>query len=230
MKILGIIPARGGSKGVPRKNIKLLEGKPLLAYTSEIALQSSLIDKIILSTEDEEIYQVGRSLGLETPFYRPEKYATDSASSLSVIQHAVKHMESMGQTYDAVCLLQVSSPFRSLSFLEKAITSFIRSGADSLVSVREVPHEYNPHWVFESNDNGLLQIATGEEQIITRRQELPKAYVRDGSIYITKTKVIMEENSLYGDSISYIESSKDIPHVNIDTMEDWKKAESFLKK
>ncbi|SNR75931.1 N-acylneuraminate cytidylyltransferase [Lutibacter agarilyticus] len=228
MKILGIIPARGGSKGVPRKNIKLLEGKPLLQYTSEIGLASSFIDTLVLSSDDEEIMEVAKSLGIQVPFRRPSNLAIDTAPTLPVIQHALKYYKSIGVDFDAVCLLQVTSPFRTIEFLNKAIEKFINAGTDSLVSVQEVPHEFNPHWVFEQDDLGNLKIATGEEQIISRRQDLPKAYHRDGSIYLTKTSVILEKDSLFGKSLSYIESPKDW-YVNIDTLEDWKKAEILVK-
>ena len=227
MNILAIIPARGGSKGVPRKNIKLLAGKPLLEYTSTVALKSSLLSKVIISTDDDEIISVAKTLNLEVPFKRPIDLATDSSSSLSVILHALKYFESKGIYFDAVCLLQVTSPFRTVEFLDKAIQKFIKSKSDSLISVQEVPHEYNPHWSFELDENENLKIATGETEIISRRQDLPKAYHRDGSIYITKTKILKEQNSLFGDKISHIVSPKEF-YVNIDTMDDWNKAEKIL--
>jgi CMP-N-acetylneuraminic acid synthetase len=112
--------------------------------------------------------------------------------------------------------------------LDEALQKFINKNTDSLFSVQEVPHEYNPHWTFEVNVKGNLQIATGEDNIISRRQELPIAYHRDGSIYITKTNVIESQNSLYGKSTSYIKSPKEF-YVNIDTQEDWQKAELIFK-
>ncbi|WP_159947782.1 acylneuraminate cytidylyltransferase family protein [Polaribacter septentrionalilitoris] len=228
MRILGIIPARGGSKGVPRKNIKILGNKTLLQYTSDVALETSFIDTLVLSSDDDEIIEVAKGLGIEVPFKRPKNLAIDSSPTLPVIQHTLEYYKSIGQEFDAVCLLQVTSPFRTISFLNNAIQKFINSCTDSLVSVQEVPHEYNPHWVFEETSNGNLKIATGEKKIISRRQELPKAYHRDGSVYLTKTKVVLEQNSLYGNSITYIESPKEW-YVNIDTMEDWRKAEEKLK-
>lgn len=226
MKILGIIPARGGSKGVPKKNIKMLVDKPLLQYTSEIALKSLLIDTLVLSSDDDEIIDVAKSLNIEAPFKRPNDLATDESPTLPVILHALEYYKSIGKEFDAVCLLQVTSPFRTVVFLDKAIQTFIEKDTDSLVSVQEVPHEYNPHWTFEPNEKGELQIATGEKNIITRRQELPKAYHRDGSIYLTKVSVLQQQQSLFGKSIAYIESPKDW-YVNIDTMEDWEKAEQL---
>ncbi|GGE32409.1 acylneuraminate cytidylyltransferase family protein [Psychroflexus planctonicus] len=226
--ILAIIPARGGSKGVPRKNIKKLGSKPLLAYTAEAALASNLISKVILSTEDEEIMQVGKACGLEVPFQRPEDLAKDQSGSLGVVQHAIEFYEERGEYFDAVILLQVTSPFRSKGFIDQAIQKFIQSDVDALVSVLPVPHEYNPHWVFEADKNDNLSIATGERQIIKRRQDLPQAYFRDGSIYITKTKFI-KQGSFFGEHLTYIESNPKM-YVNIDTMEDWKKAEEMVSK
>ena len=228
MKILAIIPARGGSKGVPGKNIKLLNGKPLIAYTTEIALQSKFLTEVIVSTEDEQIIDVAKSLGIKVPFIRPEHLAQDTTPTIDVIIHALEWYENQNIFFDAVCLLQVTSPFRTVEFLNKAIEKFIVSDCDSLVSVQKVPHEYNPHWTFEVNSAGTLKIATGETEIIPRRQELPTAYHRDGSIYITKSKVLLEEHSLYGKSTAFIESEPDF-YVNIDTLQDWEKAEEMIQ-
>ncbi|MBG6187829.1 acylneuraminate cytidylyltransferase family protein [Flavobacterium sp. CAN_S2] len=228
MRILGIIPARGGSKGVPGKNIKLLNGKPLLQYTAEIAVESKYLTSVILSSDDKQIITVAKSLGIQVPFLRPEELALDTTPTIDAIIHALQWYENHAVFFDAVCLLQVTSPFRTVKFLDKAIEKFIKSGCDSLVSVQKVPHEYNPHWTFEVNLEGTLKIATGEDQIINRRQELPDAYHRDGSIYITKTEVLLQKHSLYGKSISFIETPPEF-YVNIDTLGDWEKAEQMIK-
>lgn len=228
MRILAIIPARGGSKGVPRKNIKLLNGKPLIVYTSEIALQSKYLTEVIVSTEDLQIMEVAQRLEIKVPFVRPSVLAQDSTPTIDVIVHAIQWYENQAIFFDAVCLLQVTSPFRTVAFLDHAIEKFVKSGCDSLISVQKVPHEYNPHWTFEENGEGNLKIATGENEIISRRQDLPDAYHRDGSIYITKTEVILQQHSLYGKSTAFIESSSE-SYVNIDTLTDWEKAEQMIK-
>jgi CMP-N,N'-diacetyllegionaminic acid synthase len=225
MRILGIIPARGGSKGVPGKNIKLLGGLPLIAYTSNAANDSKYLNKTIISTDDLTIAEVAKQFQIEVPFIRPSSLATDTASSIEVVQHVVTYLESQGEYYDAICLLQPTSPFRKKEFIDKAIEKFINEAADALVSVLPVPHEFNPHWVFEPNNNGFLHLATGEPEIIKRRQDLP-AYFRDGSIYITKTNVI-KDGSFYGAKLSYIENNADF-YVNIDTLKDWDKAVAIL--
>jgi len=228
MKILALIPARGGSKGVPGKNIKLLAGKSLIAYTVEQANASKGIDRLILSTDDESIAKVAKKIGLEVPFMRPKELADDSAKSLDVVVHALDFLEQRGEFYDAVCLLQVTSPYRPKGSIDEAIRLFMKEKPDSLVSVRKVPDEYNPHWTFEIQNNNRLKISTGEKKIISRRQELPPAYHRDGAIYIISVSCIKEKNSLLGDDIVAfpIESPK---LINIDTMKDWEEAEVFYE-
>lgn len=228
MRILGLIPARGGSKGVPKKNIKLLGNKPLLAYTIDAAKSSKLITKIVVSTDDEEIANAAAVYGYKPPFIRPEGLAQDASTSLEVVQHVIAFFESQHVFFDAVCLLQPTTPFREKGSIDLAIEKFITSKADCLISVLPIPTEYNPHWAFEEYDTGLLKIATGEETIISRRQELPHAFHRDGAIYISKTDVI-KRGSFYGKSIAYIESNPEF-YVNIDTMDDWQKAEQLLIK
>lgn len=226
MKILGIIPARGGSKGVPGKNIKLLGGNPLLSYTSKSAFDAKLLSKIIVSTDCENIANVAKQNNIDVPFLRPNELATDFSSSIEVVQHAIEYFEKQGEFYDAVCLLQPTSPFRAKGFIDLAIQKFINDEADALVSVLPVPHEFNPHWVFEPNVDGYLSLATGETEIIKRRQDLPKSYFRDGSIYLTKTSFI-KKGTFYGEKLSFIENESKF-YVNIDTMYDWDKAENLL--
>lgn len=229
MKVLGLIPARGGSKGVPGKNIKLLLGKPLIAYTVEQVKASSQIDRLILSTDDNAIADVAKSIGLEVPFMRPDELANDTAGSLAVVQHALDFVESQGEKYDAVCLLQVTSPYRPEGCIDDAIKLFKETKPDALVSVRKVPDEFNPHWTFEIADDNRLKIATGEDKIIPRRQELPPAYHRDGAIYITSVETIRTKGSLLGDDI--VAFPIDSPKlINIDTMDDWNETVAFYEK
>ncbi len=227
MNILGLIPARGGSKGIPGKNIKLLAGKHLLEYTFDSAKASGLLSRVILSTDDPEIIRVAEKIGLEAPFIRPKNLAQDTTSSLDVVKHALEALKLNGEEYDAVCLLQPTTPFREPGLIDSAIKKFTEGNFDSLISVREVPADFNPHWVFEEKD-GKLEIATGEKEIISRRQELPKAYHRDGAIYITKTSVLLKQNSLYGKNIGFINTTGS-PYVNIDVPKDWEEAEKLVR-
>jgi len=228
MKILGLIPARGGSKGVPGKNIKVLAGKPLIAYTVEQVNASVQVDRLILSTDDKAIADVAKSIGLEVPFIRPSELANDTAGSLAVVQHALDFVEAQGEKYDAVCLLQVTSPYRPEGDIDAAIELFKNTKPDSLVSVRKVPDEFNPHWTFEIGRDNRLNIATGEDKIIPRRQELPPAYHRDGAIYISSVETIRNKGSLLGDDI--VAFPIDSPKlINIDTMDDWDAAVEFYE-
>jgi CMP-N-acetylneuraminic acid synthetase len=229
MKILGLIPARGGSKGIPDKNKKKLGEKPLLQYTIEAALASKHMDRVVFSSEDTALIELAKSMGVSVPFVRPAHLSEDSSGSLEVVQHALNYLQKNGETYDAVCLLQVTTPFRTASDIDLAIEKFISEGNDALISVQTVPHQYNPHWVFTTLENGNLQIATGDSNIIKRRQELPEAFIRDGAIYITKTEVLLKQNTFFGSSLSYVKTDSQ-RHVNIDTAEDWERAEQLVKK
>lgn len=228
MKILGLIPARGGSKGVPGKNIKPLAGKPLIAYTIEQAKASKLLDRLIVSTDDADIAQTAAVFGAEVPFMRPAELAQDHTGSLDVVRHALDFFEKSGERFDAVCLLQATSPYRPEGVIDEAIRLFMDKKPDSLVSVRKVPDEFNPHWTFEIEERGRLRISTGDKKIIPRRQELPPAYHRDGAIYISSTEAIRDKGSLLGDDI--VAFPIDSPKlINIDTMEDWLEAEAFYR-
>ena len=228
MRVLGIIPARGGSKGIPRKNIKLLGGQPVIQYTIESAKKSQFLTDIFVSTDDLEIAEVSKSAGINVPFLRPSNLALDMTPTIDVIKHVLDEFDKNGKQYDAICILQPTSPFRELGFIDKCIEKFEKSNADSLVSVLQVPHQFNPHWIFEENESGSLNISTGEKQIIPRRQELPKAYFRDGSVYLTKVEIIRNEKKLLFGNIQFVESNKHF-YCNLDTIDDWKLAEKLIQ-
>jgi CMP-N-acetylneuraminic acid synthetase len=227
MRVLGVVPARGGSKGVPGKNVRLLSGKPLLQYTAEAARGSRLLSRVVLSTENEEIARIGLECGLEVPFLRPPQWAADDTPMLPVVQHAVSWMEDQGEFFDAVCLLQPTNPFRRSEDIDACIRLLEISGADAVVTVLPVPEEHNPHWVYFADESGLLRLSTGEAAPITRRQELPPAYHREGSVYVTRRDVLMKENSFYGRRLvgHCIEPKLS---VNIDRPSDWVRAEELV--
>jgi CMP-N-acetylneuraminic acid synthetase len=227
MRVLGLVPARGGSKGVPRKNIRLLCGKPLIGYTAEAALNAKRLTRVILSTEDEEIAEIGRSCGLETPFLRPAELAEDSSPMLPVVEHALRRLEDEGDSFDAVCLLQPTNPLRRAADIDGCIALLEETDADAVVTVLSVPLEYNPHWVYLLDESGLLRLSTGEAEPISRRQALPPALHRDGSIYVTRTRVVLEAKSLYGTRLAGYEADPE-RSVNIDTLTDWARAETLL--
>jgi CMP-N,N'-diacetyllegionaminic acid synthase len=228
MRVLGLIPARGGSKGVPRKNIRLLGGKPLLQYTAETARAARLLSRVVLSTDDEEIAEIGRACTLDVPFMRPPELAADATPSLLVVKHALEWLGSRGEVFDAVCLLQPTHPFRQAGDIDACIALLAESGADSVVSVLPVPPEHNPHWVFFRAPDGTLRLSTGESTPIPRRQDLPPAFHREGSVYVTRRDVVVKGGSLLGDRvIGYpMDPGKS---VNIDTQDDWARAERLLR-
>lgn len=220
MKVLGIIPARGGSKGIPRKNIKPLCGKPLIAYTIEAAARSKRLTRTIVSTEDAEIGQVARSLGADVPFLRPADLAADTTPTLPVVLNVIETLDVQGEGYDAVCLLQPTSPLRRAEDIDACIDLLETTGCDSVISVVPVPESYNPHWVYMRSAGGRMTLSTGETEPITRRQDLPPAFHRDGSVYVTRTAVLVNNGSLYGGNVCGYEMRAEFS-TNIDTADDW---------
>lgn len=198
MRVLGIVTARGGSKGVPRKNIRLLCGKPLIAYTAEAALRSKRLTRVILSTEDEEIARVGREWGLEVPFMRPVELAQDDTPSIPVLQHALKIIEISDGTYDAVLTLQPTNPFRLPGDIDGAIHLLETTGADSVISFVEVGEKHPARMKYVTADGRVEDPPFAEAFEGQRRQDLPPIYLREGSIYLTRWSVIMN-NSLKGE-------------------------------
>jgi len=221
------VPARGGSKGIPRKNIRPLAGKPLLQYTADAALAARRLTHVALSTDDAEIARLGRTYGLDVPFERPRELAEDSTPMLAVVQHALRWFDERGRRFDAVCLLQPTNPLRRAAEIDRCIELLESSGADAVVTMAPVPSDYNPHWVFCQNPDGSVRLSTGERTPLARRQDLPPAFHRDGSIYVTRSRVVLEEASLYGArTIPYAVSLE--RSVNIDDSEDWSRAEEIL--
>ncbi len=202
-KILAIIPARGGSKGIPKKNIVDLAGKPLIAWTIEQAKKSKHIDRLILSSDNTEIMAVGRKWGCEVPFRRPAMLSTDSSPSIDAVIHAIGKA---GESYDYMILLQTTSPMRSAEDIDGAIMKCISSGADSCVSVIEP--KKSPFWTYKTNSRGRIVplIKTG---LIKRRQDLPRTYCLNGAIYVAKIKWLLRSRSLIGrNTVPYLMDEK----------------------
>lgn len=229
MTVLAIIPARGGSKGVPHKNLKLLSGKPLVAYTIETALAVDAIDSIVLSTDDPEIAQVGKDLGLDVPKLRPAELATDHTPMLDVLQYEVAQAEQTGTAVKLVVLLQPTSPLRRASHIEDSLDLMTDLGADAVVTVRPVPADYNPAWVYRRDSNGRIELWDGSPAPIPRRQDLSPAFHRDGLVYAVRRDILMQKGSLYG-AKTFGQVVDDVPLVNIDTPDDWALAEACIEK
>ena len=226
-KILGIIPARGGSKGVPRKNIRVVAGRPLIAYAIEAAKGSRRLSRFVVSTDDGEIACVARQCGAEVVL-RPPELAADDTPMVPVVQHALQVLGAAGEAYDYVVLLQPTAPLRTARHVDEALDLLIKTGADSVISVTAVPTHYSPHWQFVV-DRGLLRRYTGEplRAIVKRRQDLPKTYTRNGAIYACKTALPLRGGDLYGERcVPYEMSPRD--SVNIDSEDDLRLAEQLL--
>ena len=232
MKVLGIITARGGSKGIPGKNLKLLAGKPLLAYTVETARRSGALDRVILSTEDEAIATAGRDLGCDVPFMRPLDLAHDDTPHLPVIQHATRWMqERINYHPDAVMVLQPTSPLRTGDDIAAAVDLLGRSGADSVLSVNEIPAHAHPMRALRLDQAGNAVLFVSGEPVrkrINRRQDLPEAWVMNGAIYACRTRVLFAaEPSLYGNRVVAYRMPA-ARSISIDDLEDWAAAERAL--
>lgn len=228
MRVLGVIPARGGSKGIPRKNIRLLGGKPLLAWTIEAAKASRRLTRVVLSTEDEEIAEVGRAWGVEVPFLRPRELAEDDTPTLPVLVHAVKHFGQMGEEYDAVMILQPTSPFRSVEDIEGSIELLERTGCDSVIAFVDVGEHHPARMKAVDKDLRVTDPPFGEPVEGMPRQQLPKYYLRAGSIYLTRTHVLLEMKSIRGrDCRAWIVPPERA--LNIDTEFDLVVAEALLR-
>ena len=197
MNVLGVIPARGGSKGIPNKNLALLCGRPLLAYTADAVKASTRLTRAIVSTDDERIAECAKALGLEVPFMRPAAIAADEAPMLPVLQHALEAMGANGFETDIVVLLQPTSPLRRAEHIDAAIDCLQRTAADSVVSVVEVPHQFNPLSVMRIED-GLLKPFL-DVPTVTRRQDKPKAFARNGPAVLAVRASVVASGSLYGD-------------------------------
>jgi CMP-N,N'-diacetyllegionaminic acid synthase len=202
-EIVGLITARGGSRGIPRKNTRLLAGKPLIAWTIEAALASQRLSRVIVSTEDEEIAQIAREWGAEVPFMRPAELAQDHTPSIEPVLHAVQWLDDH-ESYqpDYAMLLQPTSPLRTAQDIEEAIALAVRLGADSVVSICQV--KYHPYWAMRMNDDGTLRSFLDAadwdslQEMFPRRQDLPLAYAENGGIYLVRRRVLLERKSFYG--------------------------------
>lgn len=224
MKTLVVIPARGGSKGIPHKNIKPLNGKPLIYYSIDVARQFTSDENICVTTDDDEIIKVVEDYGLKVPFKRPEELATDHCGSNEVIQHAYQFYTNNGKQYNAILLLQPTSPFRKVEFLREAVALY----DDTIDMVTSVElSSCNPYYDgFEEDAEGLLRISKGDGTI-ERRQDAPNIWQQNGSIYVINPKSLMEKGMAHFTRIRKYAMSE-LYSVDIDNPFDWKVAELVI--
>ncbi len=225
MNILVIIPARGGSKGIPHKNIKPLNGKPLIHYTIDVARQIVSDENICVSTDDNEIIKCVEEYGLEVPFVRPAELATDTAGTYEVLLHALHFYEQQGKQYDVVLLLQNTSPFRTVDQVKEALKLY-RKDIDMVVSVNIT--KTNPYYnCFEEDSEGFLK-KTLDSTDIVRRQDAPITYEYNGAIYIINAEQLKKMSlGKFTRKVKYV--MDDIHSVDLDNMIDWKFAEFVIK-
>lgn len=225
-EILAIIPARGGSKGLPRKNILPLMGKPLISYTIEEAKKSKYINRIIVSTDSKEIADISLNYGAEVPFLRPDNIAGDTSSTDEVIMHTLNYLkDNEGKIPEIICLLQCTSPLRTAEDIDGTIEKLLKNNSSSAVSVSEA--KSNPYWtnIFK-NDHLEYFLEKGKK--IKRRQDLPKVYELNGAVYVAKSEEFLREGTLETDDVvGYI--MEDGHSIDIDNILDFKFAELVME-
>ncbi len=233
MIVLGVITARAGSKGIPGKNTRTLAGKPLIAHTVDTARESGAFDRLILSTDDEDAAAIARSRGCEVPFVRPARLAADDTPHLPVMQHALSWLRDHDRyTPEWVMILQPTSPLRQPFHIREAIDLAASSGADSVVGVGELPAHHHPMRALSVDDAGWAHLLLGNQPVKrrpVRRQDMPRAWIINGAIYLFRTALLFDptEPSLYGDKVAAYPMSS--PYgLNIDEPDDWGIAERAL--
>lgn len=227
MKALYLIPARGGSKGVPGKNIRLLGGRPLIAHSIGHALEVADREDVVVSTDSEEIKGAALEAGARVPFLRPDELATDNAGSREVMLHAIDYLSTKGENYDTIVLLQPTSPLREPADIKRAVEIYKESGADMVVSVAEA--RTNPYYnAFETDNDGFLKISKGEGNL-TRRQDAPKVWEFTGAIYVIKVSALREKSITKFDRILPLPTKRETA-IDIDEEMDFLVCEEMIKK
>ena len=220
--VLAIIPARGGSKEIPRKNIREVGGKPLIAWTIEEAKKSKYIDRLILSSENEEIIKVAKAWGCEVSFVRPMELAQDDTPGIEPVLHAIK---SIHEKYDYVVILQPTSPLRKVEDIDGCIELCAKRNVPACVSVTEP--DKSPYWMFTINKKGQLNSFVASVRPVTRRQDLPRVYALNGAVYVAK-KDWLEKNKTFisEETVAYVMGKE--RSVDVDDLFDLQLCEFFL--
>lgn len=226
MKNLAIIPARSGSKGLKDKNIRLLNGKPLLAYTIEAAKESGLFEEIFVSTDSEKYAEIAREWGASVPFLRSDELSTDTASSWDVVKDAIKRYQDMGKEFDTVALLQPTSPLRTAEDIIAGYNKMKERDANAVVAVCEVDH--SPLWSNTLPKDSSLTNFINEDLATTPRQCLPTYYRINGALYIVKAEYLMSTDNIYADKSYAIVMTKE-HSIDIDDKMDFIVAEALIK-
>ncbi|SIN78624.1 N-acylneuraminate cytidylyltransferase [Sulfurivirga caldicuralii] len=224
---LGVIPARGGSKRLPEKNIRPLAGKPLLGWTAEAALQSKYLDDVLVSTDSEAIAQVARDFGVAVPFMRPTHLATDEASTFSVLRHALSQWEALHGPVDYVVVLQPTSPLRTAQHIDEAIELAVEKAAGGVASVCPVDHP--PEWMNTLSEDGRMDNFLRPQVIGKRSQEFPQQYRLNGAVGISRAENIREGRDFWHTPRLYAYRMDPLHSVDIDSELDFLLAETILR-
>lgn len=228
MYVLGVIPARGGSKSVPRKNIRLLADKPLIAYTIETAQNCKMLNRTVVSTDDEEIADIAKKYGGDVPFMRPKDLALDVTPMFPVLQHAVSFIEKNENVpVDVIVLLDPTSPSRRIEDIEECIQKLERENVDSVVTICEVDH--NPYFVMMELDGDRLVPLIKSDKVITRRQDAPIVYRLNAAVYAIKRDVLMNADKIITDNTLAVIMPTE-RSIHIDHEIDFEFAEYLLEK
>jgi CMP-N-acetylneuraminic acid synthetase len=222
MKLLALVPARGGSKRVPNKNIKELGGKPLISWTIGAAVGVPEIVDVLVSTDSLAIAQVAKASGALVPWLRPAELASDTATSMDVCIHAIDWYENEKGLVDGIILLQPTSPFRTTATIQRGIELFDKSPHRPVVSFS--PATSHPMWCYQITDTGIKPFIAGSEKP-TRSQDLPEAYMLNGALYIANSKYLRQHRSFIGDGTQPLVIDDGKESLDIDTEWDWKLAE-----
>jgi CMP-N,N'-diacetyllegionaminic acid synthase len=227
MKILTIVPARGGSKGVRRKNIKLLGGKPLIQYPYEVAKSSKHKNEVILSSDDDEIIDIGKEIGYEVPFKRPDSLATDKSTTIDVLKYTIKKLIEDGKKYDICVLLQATSPFTQVKHFDSAIELILDRSGDSVISISKTDH-FHPFHMYKENKTGKLEKIYNNSQKVTSRFDLDDVFVHVGNVYAFKIDFLFNNDKVYDENSDFVKIESEFT-VNIDSTLDFIFAEAILK-
>lgn len=222
--VIGLIPARGGSKGIPGKNTIDLGGKPLIAHTIECALQSGRLDRVICSTDSREIADIALRFGAEAPFLRPQELGRDDTPALAVVRHAIDFLKSSGEEPKTIVLLQPTSPFRRPQTIALALDS-LTDECDSVVAVRKT--DENPYWMYVQKGAYISPFLPREGLDVSRRQNLPDFLLISGALYAVKTRTVMEQGKLIGKNTVPLILDP-VESLDIDTPEDLECARRLL--
>jgi len=228
-KILGLIPARGGSKGVPNKNIRLLNNKPLIAHTIETATKSELLTDVVVSTDDHKISDVSKCFGANVPFLRPEHIATDEAKTIDVCLHAINYFQKNGMNFEILVLLQPTSPLRSVHDIDGTINLLLNHKKNSCITLSSVG-SCHPNYIYrrKSLEVDIFSPLITHQVIGERRQEFEDYYYRNGAVYAVRTDFLLKNNLIMDkESLGFI--MPEIRSVNIDTEFDFIMAEKLIE-